>query len=201
MDLDIERIPALEAGVDAQCDQGSYDLDANLMLLKLYQFYPEKASTPAIAKVLALALMRLPATDFLLCAYLIPERITSEAPVLPLVELANRLETCQFQAFWAELGPAREHVKAASGFDDAIREYVLGVVKLTYQVIDLKYLAEILGVADAAPYAAKIGSREGDKVKVTLSDDNQAKVKEPESAHAARVDQLGKAIRAMAHVI
>jgi translation initiation factor 3 subunit K len=201
MDLDIERIPALEAGVDAQCAKGSYDLDANLMLLKLYQFYPEKASSAAIAKVLALAMMRLPATDFLLCAYLIPERITSEAPVLPLVELANRLEKCQFQTFWAELGPAREHVKAAHGFDDAIREYVLSVVKLTYQVIDLKYLAEILGVADAAPFATKIGSREGDKVKVTLSDDNQAKVKEPENAHAVRVDQLGKAIRAMAHVI
>lgn len=197
----MDRIPALEAGVDAQCAKGSYDLDANLMLLKLYQFYPEKASAPAIAKALALALMRLPATDFLLCSYLIPERITSEAPALPLVELANRLETCQFQAFWAELGAAREHVNAASGFDDAIRDYVLSVVKLTYQVIDLQYLAEILGVADAAPYAAKLGSRDGDKVKVTLSDDNQAKVKEPEDAHAVRVDQLGKAIRAMAHVI
>ena len=77
-------------------------------------------------------------------------------------------------------------------------------MSLTYQVIDLKYLGEILHVSDAATldqHVAKIGSREGDKVRVKLSDDNQAKVKEPDDASAVRADQLAKAMRAMAHVL
>lgn len=121
-DLDIEKIPALEASVEAQCAKGTYDLDENLLLLKLYQFFPEKANPAVVARVLVKALMQLPETDFLLCTYLIPERIASEAPVLPIVELSGRLETCQFQAFWEELAASRELVKAAPGFDDAIRE-------------------------------------------------------------------------------
>lgn len=78
-------------------------------------------------------------------------------------------------------------------------------MSLTYQVIDAKYLGEILNLGgDAAALercVAKVGSREGDKVKVKLSDDNQAKVKEPDDAAALRVDQLAKAMRAMAHVM
>ena len=121
-DLDIERIPALEASVDAQCAKGTYELDDNLLLLKLYQFFPEKANPAVIARVLVKALMHLPETDFLLCMYLIPERIATEAPVLPIVEMSNRLETCQFQAFWEELAASRELVDVAPGFDDAIRD-------------------------------------------------------------------------------
>lgn len=78
-------------------------------------------------------------------------------------------------------------------------------MSLTYQVIDLKYLSEILSLTDDAAaldrHVAKIGSREGDKVKVKLSDDNQAKVKETDNVAAVRVDQLAKAMRAMAHVV
>jgi hypothetical protein len=256
MELDPERIAALEASVDAQCSGGTYDLDENLMLLKLYQFFPEKATPAAVAKVLLKALMHLPETDFLLCTYLIPERIATEAPVLPVVELANRLETCAFSAFWEELVASRELVKAVVGFDDVIRDCarpllrapparscslpaparvrsslpltlvhlsarahpssrahthapapacadILGIVALTYQVIDLAYLAEILNLGSDRPAlercVAKIGSIDGDKVRVKLSDDNQAKVKEPDDAQAVRIDQLTKAIRAMPH--
>lgn len=121
-DLEPAQIAGLEASIDAQCANGTYDLDENLMLLKLYQFFPEKTNPAIVARVLVKALMQLPETDFLLCTYLIPERVASEAPVLPIVELANRLETCQFQAFWAELSASRELVKVAPGFDDAIRD-------------------------------------------------------------------------------
>jgi hypothetical protein len=77
-------------------------IDENLMLLKPYQFFPEKANPPVIARVLAKALMQLPGNDFLLYMYLIPERVATEAPVLPVVELSAKLDSCQFQAFWAE---------------------------------------------------------------------------------------------------
>ncbi|KAJ1639530.1 armadillo-type protein [Pavlovales sp. CCMP2436] len=198
-DLDIERIPALEAA-----SNGAYDLDENLMLLKLYQFFPEKANAPVIARVLAKALMQLPGNDFLLYMYLIPERVATEAPVLPVVELSARLESCQFQAFWADLVTSRELVSCAPGFDDAIRKYILGIVALTYQIIDLKYLGEILNVSEASAldkYTNQIGKREGDKVRVTLSDDNQAKVKELDDVSDSRTNDLAKAIRAMNRVI
>lgn len=261
MALEPDRIPELEALVEEQCRSGSYDLDENLTLLKLYQFFPDKAKPAVIARVLLLALMRLPETDYLLCTYLIPDRITAELPVLTVCDLANKLETCAFKQFWAELKDARSAVEGVKGFDDAIvectcaaracarflvcslearvrsrgvstessrartlrprprararlaypaalargpgpRADVLAVVKITYQVLDLQYLGELLNTTDAAAldkWVAKIGRREGSKVHVHLSDDNQAKVKEPDNAHAVRVEQLSKAIRSMAN--
>jgi len=75
---DAASLPQLEAKVEAQCTGGSYDLDNNLAVLKLYQFYPEKSNTAVIAKVLVQALMRLPETDYLMCKYLIPDRVVSD---------------------------------------------------------------------------------------------------------------------------
>lgn len=37
-----QTIPNLEQYVQTQAQTGSYDLEANLSLLKLYNFYPEK---------------------------------------------------------------------------------------------------------------------------------------------------------------
>merc|ERR1712087_1040243 len=68
-------LPALEEYVTAQCADGTYDLDCNLAVLKLYQFHPERNNVMIVAKILAKALMKLPDTDYLLCSYLIPERV------------------------------------------------------------------------------------------------------------------------------
>lgn len=72
---DAAILPQLEEYVHAQCKGGTYDLDCNLAVLKLYQFHPELSKTDIIAKILVKALMKLPATDYLLCTYLIPDSV------------------------------------------------------------------------------------------------------------------------------
>ncbi|KAG5546957.1 hypothetical protein RHGRI_012852 [Rhododendron griersonianum] len=58
-----------------QVSSQTYSLDANLCLLRLYQFEPERLSTQIVARILVKALMAMPAPDFSLCLFLIPERV------------------------------------------------------------------------------------------------------------------------------
>jgi translation initiation factor 3 subunit K len=81
-------LPALEAKVHAQCKDGSYDLDNNLAVLKLYQFHPEKNNSAIVARILVKALMHLPETDYLMCTYLIPEAVVRSSPTLPMADIS-----------------------------------------------------------------------------------------------------------------
>lgn len=54
---------------------GTYDRDANLALLRLYNFEPEMVHVQTVANVLIMALMQLPESDFTLLLHLIPENI------------------------------------------------------------------------------------------------------------------------------
>ena len=47
----------LEPYVTAQCTGGTYDLDANLAVLKLYQFHPEFNNVPVVVRILLKALI------------------------------------------------------------------------------------------------------------------------------------------------
>ena len=55
-------IPALEAAVEAQIADGSYDFELNLALLNLYQLHTDSAKEEVLVKVLAKA-RRLPAAE------------------------------------------------------------------------------------------------------------------------------------------
>ncbi len=59
----------------AQVAKGTYDRDANLALLRLYNFEPELVHVQTVANVLIMALMQLPESDFTLLLHLIPENI------------------------------------------------------------------------------------------------------------------------------
>jgi translation initiation factor 3 subunit K len=74
---DSSIIPELEKYVQYQVEKNTFDLEANLALLKLYQFYPEKTNNYIISQILIKAMMNLPNTDFLLCMYLVSERSVS----------------------------------------------------------------------------------------------------------------------------
>jgi translation initiation factor 3 subunit K len=113
----------------AQIQNSAYDFDANLAILKLYQFYPQTTNmevrahaaapprvacllpaflaltrqryrTQVVAKILAKALMAIPGTDFLLCTYLISEQIKVDAAVEALYNLSGLLEQAEFKTFW-----------------------------------------------------------------------------------------------------
>lgn len=69
-------IAELEKYVDFQIEDNSFDLEANLALLKLYQFNPNRINEQVLINILIKALMRLPTTDFQLCLYLVtPEQM------------------------------------------------------------------------------------------------------------------------------
>ncbi|KAG4959258.1 eukaryotic translation initiation factor 3 subunit K-like isoform X2 [Glycine soja] len=122
-------LPDLENYVNDQVSSQTYSLDANLCLLRLYQFEPEKMSSQIVARILVKALMAMPAPDFSLCLFLIPERVTG-----------------RFRQFWDEAAKSRHIVEAVPGFEQAIQGYAIHVLSLTYQRIPRTVLAEAINI-------------------------------------------------------
>uniref|UniRef100_A0A9I9DBD2 Eukaryotic translation initiation factor 3 subunit K n=1 Tax=Cucumis melo TaxID=3656 RepID=A0A9I9DBD2_CUCME len=122
-------LPDLENYVNEQVSSETYSLDANLCLLRLYQFEPERMSTQIVARILVKALMAMPAPDFSLCLFLIPERVTGK-----------------FRQFWDEAAKNRHIVEAVPGFEQAIQAYAVHVLSLTYQKVPRSVLAEAINI-------------------------------------------------------
>ncbi|CAN8073038.1 unnamed protein product [Agarophyton chilense] len=137
-------LPRLEQFVDYQLSTGFCDSDANLATLKLYQFYPAKYNSAIAAKILIKALMSLPATDFLACLYLIPERCQVDEPIPVITQLADLLERGHFHQFWAASGACRDLLDSVPGSFAAVREFMTDVVSRTYHTIHVSALAQIL---------------------------------------------------------
>jgi len=53
----------------------TYSLEANLVLLRLYQFLPSAVKHAVVAKVLLKAVMQLPKPDFKVCIHLINSKL------------------------------------------------------------------------------------------------------------------------------
>ena len=190
-------IPQLEAYVDAQCASQTYDLDANLALLKLYQFHPEQLKAAAVAKVLAKALMNLPATDYLACTYMVPERVMAEEPLAALAAAASKLEACCFRDAWTTLEPLRATLlKETPGFDEAVRGYMMGVFEITYQSVPTSHLKASLGLGSDGELSKLVATRkwtvEGDLVKIALNDSNTNKPKRVDAGEAMGLDAMSK---------
>ncbi|GBG31008.1 Eukaryotic translation initiation factor 3 subunit K [Hondaea fermentalgiana] len=143
-----EILPELTQCVQAQVDQGWYDLEINTAILKLYQFHPDQdegvVDLDVLLKILALALMQLPAADFKLCLYLVPSQYHLMDSVSQLTKLAEKLEGCQFTAFWQLLEKRPEVLAVVPGLEDALRKTIFQTVALTHQEIPKKALAEYL---------------------------------------------------------
>ena len=75
------NIATLEHFVDVQVDENGYDLEANLALLKLYQFNPTMLNMQYVCKVLLKSLANLPHSDFLLCKSLLSLEILEDPTV------------------------------------------------------------------------------------------------------------------------
>ena len=195
---DSSILPQLEEYVSS----ATHDLDASIATLKLYQFNPEKLQTAVVAKILVKALTALPQTDYLMCTYLLPDRLHDTAPISTIAEAANMLETCCFREFWGSLDPLRaELLKGLPGFDDGVRDFMLGVFERTYQSVPSDHLAASLGVGAAAlkPIVTKRGwTIEGDLVKISLNADNQAKPKKVEMSSVMDTSQMTKILSSVA---
>lgn len=72
----------------------------------------------------------------------------AEEPINQIIYLADILEQCDFQLFWARIHSTPELTQRIAGFLDSIRKFVCHVVGITYQSIERTYLAELLGDVD-----------------------------------------------------
>ncbi|XP_077467557.1 eukaryotic translation initiation factor 3 subunit K isoform X2 [Stigmatopora argus] len=154
-----ENLSTLERYVETQAMENAYDLEANLAVLKLYQFNPAYFQTNVTSQILLKALTNLPHTDFTLCKCMIDQTHQEEQPIKQILYLGNLLETCQFQSFWAGLENNRELIDGITGFEDSVRKFICHVVGITYQTVERRLLAEMLG--DPLD--------EGDEVKVWMN--------------------------------
>lgn len=143
-------LPDLENYVNEQVSSQTYSLDANLCLLRLYQFEPDRMSTQIVARILVKALMAMPAPDFSLCLFLIPERVQMEDQFKTLIVLSHYLETARFRQFWDEAAKSRHIVEIVPGFEQAIQDYAIHVLSLTYQKIARNILAEAINIEGLA---------------------------------------------------
>ncbi|XP_010526137.1 PREDICTED: eukaryotic translation initiation factor 3 subunit K-like [Tarenaya hassleriana] len=145
-----EILPDLENYVNEQVASQTYSLEAALCLLRLYQFEPERMSTQIVTRILIKALMAMPAPDFSLCLFLIPEKVQMEEQFKTLIVLSHYLETGRFQQFWDEAAKSRHIVEAVPGFEQAIQAYAVHVLSLTYQKVPRSLLAEVVNMEGAS---------------------------------------------------
>ncbi|XP_003737769.1 eukaryotic translation initiation factor 3 subunit K [Galendromus occidentalis] len=143
-----QSIPFLENYVDLQCKANFYDQEANLAVLKLYQFNPGSVRTEVIAQILLKALTNLPHTDFVLCKCLIDLSHFGDRTLETIMQLHSDLEQCEFQKVWTSLSSDLREVEGVLGFEDSIRNYIGIVVNKTYQRIDKRMLCEFLNVKE-----------------------------------------------------
>merc|ERR1711981_137606 len=124
-------------------------LEANLALLKLYQFNPQQMNMPYVEMVLLKALTNLPHSDFSLCKSLLTvDVLEADQTIKTITYLADLLETCMFKEFWAKLRTLPDLVRPIAGFEDSIRKFVCHVVGITYQRIQEETLCQLLGLVD-----------------------------------------------------
>merc|ERR1711892_318617 len=141
-----DNIKTLEHYVDLQAREKAYDLEANLALLKLYQFNPANSNLFVVVQILLKALTNLPHTDIVLCKCLLSQEQEEDPQVREILYLADLLEMCQFKVFWQELHSKAELIRSVPGFEDSIRRFVCHVICITYQTISELVLGDLLGL-------------------------------------------------------
>ncbi|CAF0801266.1 unnamed protein product [Rotaria sp. Silwood1] len=149
--------PMLEDYVQYQIENRFYDFDANMALLKMYQFDPSYFQADKVADILLLALTNLPKSDFLLCKYLLDtQKCQENSRIVEALQFAELLESCRFQDFWELL--ERTTVKIP-GFEDRIREFICQTINRTYQTINQQELQSALGRLNNNDFEALIKTR------------------------------------------
>jgi translation initiation factor 3 subunit K len=146
-----EHLKVIEAYVEEQARINKYDLEANLAVLKLYQFNPHLLNLDVTYTILLKALTNFPHTDFVLCKCLLLPSQMQDDTVREIVYLADILEQCDFELFWTRVKSQPDLCLKITGFFDSIRKFVCHVVGITFQTIEKSYLAKLLGDVEGEP--------------------------------------------------
>eukprot|EP00271_Cylindrocystis_brebissonii_P013119 TRINITY_DN32717_c0_g1_i1.p2 TRINITY_DN32717_c0_g1~~TRINITY_DN32717_c0_g1_i1.p2 ORF type:complete len:229 (-),score=38.54 TRINITY_DN32717_c0_g1_i1:330-1016(-) len=144
-----DLVPELEKYVMEQVNRRTYSLEANLALLRLYQFEPRKTNVRIVTHILIKALMALPLMDYSLCTFLIPESVQNKEPIATLNTLAHYLETARFREFWDEFAKSSRELQLETipGFETAIQAYAIYLLSISYKRVPRAVLSESVNVA------------------------------------------------------
>ncbi|EIE76053.1 hypothetical protein G6F46_007554 [Rhizopus delemar] len=170
-----ENLETLEGYLNQQCENGQYDCEANLAILKLYQFNPQLAKESVIVKILVKALTVIPAPDFSLCLYLLTEQNHFES-IEKLTELQQHLEQARYTKFWqSDLVP---WTSVIPNFEIEIRKVIARIIAMSYQTVSISALSGYLGLSGDAFdkfCASQQWQKNGDIVQIPINKDNEAK--------------------------
>ncbi|KAH8856027.1 Eukaryotic translation initiation factor 3 subunit K [Schistosoma japonicum] len=142
------HIPTLEEHLTWQITNNEYDFEANLALLRLYQFNPERFNAECAKLVLLKAIVSMNHWDFTLCKYLIHLEHLSKEPLLHVVQLGFLLETCRFTEFWMKVKENPKLVSAISGFRESVCKFIVQIISQTYQRISKILLMNFLDIQE-----------------------------------------------------
>lgn len=140
----------MEKYVQEQAKENTYDLDANLAVLKFYQFNPHMLNMQITQLIMIKAITNLPFSDFVLCKYLLLPVQMRDDTIKEIIYIADILEQCDFVLFWQHVQnkDKAELFEKITGFYDSVRKFVCHVVGTTFQTIDKVYLSRLLGNVD-----------------------------------------------------
>jgi len=153
---DVKILSQLEEYVVQQVRLGTYDLEANRHLLKLYLFHTDTMKIDTVGKILLKSLTALPASDYLQCIYVLSEKVHSVEPVKTILKLAGLLDQCSFKKFWKEAELARAILDQIPGFDDAIRDFITTTVQSTYRVISVSMLKDYWNLSEKKTFDERV---------------------------------------------
>ncbi|EDV19650.1 uncharacterized protein TRIADDRAFT_61914 [Trichoplax adhaerens] len=155
-----ENLTVLHAYVEQQAQEGTYDVEANLAVLKLYQFNPSLFQSNIVSLILLKALTNLPSNDFSLCRCLMEE----DEQISRIFYLGELLETCNFITFWEELAQNKDLSSTVNGFEESIRDFICYVLNITYQTIEASLVAKLLGDVNETELNAIISAKNWQRV-------------------------------------
>ncbi|BHF80570.1 Eukaryotic translation initiation factor 3 subunit K [Sparganum proliferum] len=119
-----KHLPLLEKHLAWQIKENEYDFEANLAMLRLYQFNPELFNVDAVRLILLKAVANLPYTDITLCKYLI-----------------------QTDRFWEALEENPDVAGSISDWESSVRSFIAYVIDTTYQRISKSLLMSLLNIS------------------------------------------------------
>lgn len=170
-----EHLSTLEKYVEVQCAENVYDLEANLAVLKLYQFH-QNYNMKITSQILLKALTNFPHTDFILCKCLLSKDLCKDDSISQIIYLADLLESCEFTQFWNRMHNIPDLFLNIEGFSDSIRKFVCHVVGITFQTIEKKLLSELLdGIEDSTLrlWVKKYGWKELDNGTIFIANQDE----------------------------
>ena len=166
----------------------SFDLEANLALLKLYQFYPSKMQNiTTVQQVLMLALQDLPSNAFVLSTYLLNDKVRETKEIQTILSAHSLLEECRFKEFWvsAEFKHLTELMSSLTKFTSSIREFAFNVLAASHQRCEKSLAEEVLNLTNQQLVLflkRKSVTIDGEVITFPLTEFNQRRAQEVQSS-------------------